>query len=668
MALAKYPNSIASDADLKIAVNGISTVLRGGISEGDTVLAVANAAGIVPNTLLTIGRREIVAVTSVSGNNVTVTRGFDGTPARAFSTGAEVAGYPAAWNFNQLAAEVKAIEATLGVNLGNVGTGGVAPSPSQYVSTDYNFTAQSPGGSLVVGANVITLTPVPKGINATNTNHYLYISGGTGTAEAVKIIGGTATSGAASGTVIVNCLNSHSGGWTIKSATAGIQEAIYTAGIFGSVFVPGGSHYLYGPININFATALEGVPQVSFLRCQFAAGDVVTFEGKPNWTGFNNASCYGLVVWSDVPRTSGADFVLKWIQDGHFSHLRTANGYDGMRVTGALHVQLSDIQLIDSHYALHLYSTTAEILSGHANAFQVNGLRVSSAQEGIRIESNTTGCAFNGVFIENTATSIHILKPGASAVNELTVSDGYLDGFTVAGVYIDQDVPSNGMMFSNLRINGVAGASASYGVFATKDNYNVKLSNNIIVAHDGLWMQGSKGWTVVGNSIAPLTSGGRGIVMATHVCSNNMFVGNTVGYDATYQGSTGTVCDRGILTDAVAHSDNFFEGNRVKGAIANADWQATGGNNVFQHNVGIDDVIPTVASANTITIPLNSIVKITGSTQVKTINGGWPGRVVSLLFTDAAPSGVGTGGNILRTQSAGQFQRIIVTSDGTNWY
>jgi hypothetical protein len=653
MATAKFPTAVATDTDLKIAVNGISTVLRGNISEGDTVLAVANASGIVADTLLTIGRREIVAVTAVSGNNITVTRGFDGTTARAFSTGAEVAGYPAAWNFNQLAAEVKAIETALGPGLSNVGGAPSIAVTSRRISTDYNFTPQSPGGSLVIGANVITLTPVPDGINATNTNHYLYISGGTGTAEAVKIIGGTAAAGAASGTVIVTCANTHSGAWTIKSATAGIQEAIFAAGIFGSVFIPGGSHYLYGPINVNYSTALEGVPQVSFLRCQFPTGDVVIFEGKPNWTGFNNASAFGLVVWSDVTRTSGADFVMKWIQDGHFSHLRTANGYDGMRITGALHVQFSDIQLIDSHYAMHLYSTTSEITGGHANAFQANGLRISSAQEGIRIESNTTGCSFNGVFIENTGTSIHILKPGASAVNELAVSDGYLDGFTVAGVYLDQDVPSNGMMFSNLRINAVAGASSSYGIFATKDNYNVKLNNNIIVAHDGLWMQGAKGWTVTGNSIAPLDTGGRGLVMATNICSNNMFVGNTIGYDATYQGPTGTLCDKGIVTDTVAHSDNFFEGNRIKGLGANVDWQATGANNIFEKNVGIDDSVSTIASAASITLGVNPTVKITGTTQITTILGGWPGRQVQLLFTNASPGGVGTGGNILRTQTAG---------------
>jgi hypothetical protein len=536
------------------------------------------------------------------------------------------------------------------------------------VSTDCKFTLR-PGGTLTAGVPAtVTIAPVPRGINGTNGSHRVYISGGTGTPEAVLITGGTAVAGASSGTLQFTPANSHSGAWSITSASAGIQEAIFAAGVFGAVFVPAGVHDIYAPIMDAFAVGIYGIPQMSFLFGQFASGDVLSFVGQPNWTGFNNASCDGLTVYHNVTRTSGADFVLKWVQDGHFSQLRTANGYDGIRISGALHLQLTDIQLIDSHYGLHMFATTADINAGMQNAFQANGLRVSSAQEGIRVESNCTGTALNGVYVENTATSIHVLKPGVGAVNEFIVSDGFLDGFTVAAVYLDDGVPSNGMSFSNLRINAGAGGTSSYGFFATKDNYNVKICNNIIVAHDGVWMQGASGWTVMGNSIAPLNVGGRGVVMATNPCTNNLIVGNTIGYDATYQGSTGTVADKGIATDTAAHADNVVTSNRIKGSTAPVEWLATGTGNVINHNVGVDDVIPTVASATTITLPINPVVKITGTTAIQTINGGWPGRVVALIFTNAAPGGVATGGNIARAQTAAQNQRLLMTSDGTTWF
>ena len=92
--------------------------------------------------------------------------------------------------------------------------------------SDY-FWSQTPGGTLAMGVQTITLTPCPIGVDATDTKNYAYISGGTGTAEAVQYTtsggAGTCSSGAATGTIKVNVANSHSGAWTI--ANAGFREA-----------------------------------------------------------------------------------------------------------------------------------------------------------------------------------------------------------------------------------------------------------------------------------------------------------------------------------------------------------------------------------------------------------------------------------------------------------
>src|SRR5205823_3213461 len=116
------------------------------------------------------------------------------------------------------------------------------------ISSDYIFPAQQPGGSLFVGANTITLAPVPLGVNGSDVNHYVYISGGTGTAEACKIIGGTGTSAASSGQIAIMCANSHSGAWTVQTATAGIQEALNAFSFQHEVKIPPGFLTLNGPI------------------------------------------------------------------------------------------------------------------------------------------------------------------------------------------------------------------------------------------------------------------------------------------------------------------------------------------------------------------------------------------------------------------------------------
>jgi hypothetical protein len=210
-------------------------------------MTVQNASGIVIWSLLSI-EDEIVQVNNVvSGNVIPIRRGFDGTTAALHLAGATVAGLIDAYHHNTLVAEVEAIEAALGANLSNV-------SSSQILlNTAFQFPAQTPGGTLSTGNQVITLSPVPKGVNGTDQNHYLYISGGTGTAEAVPITGGTAVSGAASGTVIVQCAHTHSGAWTIQSATAGIQEAyqtLATTGKGGTVWIATGTNLVYTAIQI----------------------------------------------------------------------------------------------------------------------------------------------------------------------------------------------------------------------------------------------------------------------------------------------------------------------------------------------------------------------------------------------------------------------------------
>jgi hypothetical protein len=134
-------------------------------------------------------------------------------------------------------------------------------SPAAVVSSDYNFPAQTPGGSLSAGvAATVTLTPVPLGVNHTDAGHYLYISAGTGTAEAVLITGGTALSGATSGTITFTPANTHTGAWTVQSATAGIQEAIITFPLGADVYIPVGTYTIYAPIFIPYYTYATSHP------------------------------------------------------------------------------------------------------------------------------------------------------------------------------------------------------------------------------------------------------------------------------------------------------------------------------------------------------------------------------------------------------------------------
>lgn len=115
------------------------------------------------------------------------------------------------------------------------------------LSTDWNYGAIAPGGSLTSGiSNTITLPVCPKGLIGTNLHQNVYLSGGTGTAEYSTITGGTcAGDGINGGTIIFTPANNHSGAWTVTSGTGGLREAesiiITSAAGGGKILIPSGT-------------------------------------------------------------------------------------------------------------------------------------------------------------------------------------------------------------------------------------------------------------------------------------------------------------------------------------------------------------------------------------------------------------------------------------------
>lgn len=250
---AAFPGRVATDADLMIAVDRQQTRLASPLDASATSMTVENAAAIGASNLLTIDNEIVKTTGPPVGNVVPISRGFDGTTPALHLASATVSGFIDAYHHNALVAEVEAIQQALGPNLSHV------PTSTEVPSGAYDFAAQSPGGSLTVGTNVITVSPVPLGVNGSDQNHYLYISGGAGAAEAVLITGGTAVSGAASGTLFIACANAHSGAWTIRSATAGIQEAIQAhASAPVPIALPPGTVTTYATITLVPGTSIRG--------------------------------------------------------------------------------------------------------------------------------------------------------------------------------------------------------------------------------------------------------------------------------------------------------------------------------------------------------------------------------------------------------------------------
>ncbi len=96
----------------------------------------------------------------------------------------------------------------------------------------YNWKQSPRGASLIAGVQAtVPLSPCPLGIDGTDTWTYVHLgadganSASDSTAEDLQIQGGTCTSGAPSGTLLLTPAKTHAPGFAISSSTAGWQEA-----------------------------------------------------------------------------------------------------------------------------------------------------------------------------------------------------------------------------------------------------------------------------------------------------------------------------------------------------------------------------------------------------------------------------------------------------------
>lgn len=116
--MAFWPISVATNADLYIAVNSLQTTLGIALGLGDVTVTVASASGFPTAGAVTIGN-EVIFYTNISGNQFTgCTRGSDGTTAATHSVGVPVGATIIAYHHNGLKNEIIAVESFLDTHLG----------------------------------------------------------------------------------------------------------------------------------------------------------------------------------------------------------------------------------------------------------------------------------------------------------------------------------------------------------------------------------------------------------------------------------------------------------------------------------------------------------------------------------------------------------------------
>ena len=155
--------------------------------------------------------------------------------------------------------QVMTYVASLGEYAPEAGGGVTAGMQAVKYAPDFAW-SQSPATNLsTAGSQTVNLPVCPAGVTATEPWYYVYIAG-TGVPEAVLVTGGTCAGNGQAGTLQFTTLNAHPAGYTIVSASGGLQEALIVARFSptnpggpsqsGKVIVPPGELQAYARISI----------------------------------------------------------------------------------------------------------------------------------------------------------------------------------------------------------------------------------------------------------------------------------------------------------------------------------------------------------------------------------------------------------------------------------
>jgi len=274
-----------------------------------------------------------------------------------------------------------------------------------------------------------------------------------------------------------------------------------------------------------------------------------------------------------------------------------------------------------------------------------------------------------GIYLDGRAQGTTSL---GHAISGWTISDTYIDLGRV-GVLITGG-GNNGISLTTSRVNisnvifsGNAGDSTSSALGAVWVEQTPGVSINGIVGFGSLVDSTAKAIYAYADSDP------------THIACNGLSIrGSVVGAPASYNyaASPNTVCKYGIYLDG-AIKGLSLTGNTISGftspilnansAVSNATVMNSSGNLFITASADpvSGDVIPVVTAASTITLPFNDVVNIDGATTINTINGGWIGREVTLLFT-SNPLLLGGNIKVSAATTPGRFLKFVC--DGTYWW
>lgn len=463
---------------------------------------------------------------------------------------------------------------------------------------------------------------------------WAYISAGTGTPEAVAIGGGTCTSGGTNGTLRFTTSNTHTGAWTVASASAGIREAESVCPTTGcNILLASGALTMRAPLYLGDGDIYSGL---GFGRSVDSTYQHIRLTGQ----GIGTASGIGEDAGTEL-RFVGTDGTAGAVHVRSFGVGLERLKINTCRFAGSCAV--SGLYIVGSYYG---HYSDLVIQSGHAMGI---GIRMSQASENVFVNlevfaQNTGGVPLylagdgfygqygSGGASANTFTRVD-LWPDSTDATAAGMAIGAADNNSFYGVRFMGDpaaVNAKGILFA-------AQTSGTTPFFASFPQENSFFHSPVLGGISG----NAGGGTC--NEFLPYPLGdGEPTPTNNGICGMTTN-GKWFGANKTYTWADGSSVD--LWTVDTTNS-------RVTAGVTMAT------------KVGAD-----VASASTIA-PTGQSFRLTGTTTVNTISLPWTGFQGTLNIIPTGLVTFGTSGNIIATMAA--VPNVAITATYVNavskWY
>lgn len=549
----------------------------------------------------------------------------------------------------------------------------------------YPTGSKASGNLSVAGAGkTVLLKPCPPGLVYGNGAMPVYISAGTGTAEVVALTALSSSGGNCTATFTT--VNTHTGSWRIGSATAGLKEASESLAnadpVAGCVYLPAGT---YRP-----RATVTGIGQPRFCGNEatvyptFVNDDVFRFIYSAGPSFNRSVQIDGIRVSLSTYATVGTAFHLEGYTDGVIKNVECNNTFICLDFyannTGGGNPVVYDGIIVRSNQGvgMRIRSTGTGQVAGILSNIYIGSIGAVPNTIGMQLSGLHAGWTANNIWMQHNSISLDIVG--------VTANDAWMEG-TFNNMVLDQDA-SVLAPTANIRITGPGGVNqiangftisnslmqtGSFGILAT-DVRNAKFINNTFS------IRGTVGGVVLDDCQEIDIAGNRfniaGTAVPNAIVLQNLTRAININGNSVANSLGGHTLGNFLSMGATAISDIFVSGNQVKNTtmfISNAS------SVVPAVKIAANDFAwptATVASAATITlpdVPDDSVVVISGATDITRILGGYPGRRVRFLFQGAL--NLNTGGTnpgniaaVVGPTAANQIVLAAYESGSGIWY